>query len=52
MDSDDDYNSGMSSQEDGFEEELQESGDDSMEEGVSLLTYFPEMMLTLLNHRL
>lgn len=35
MDSDDDYNSGMSSQEDGFEEELQESGDDSMGEGVS-----------------
>lgn len=35
MDSDDDYNSGMSSQEDKFEEELQESGDDSMGEGLS-----------------
>ncbi|KAL8768453.1 MAG: hypothetical protein Q9209_005359 [Squamulea sp. 1 TL-2023] len=32
MDSDDDYNSGMSSQEDGFEEELQESGDDNFED--------------------
>lgn len=37
MDSDDDFNSGMSSQEDDeFEEELQESADDSMEEGMSL----------------
>lgn len=36
MDSDDDYNSGMSSQEEGFEETLQESGDDSMDEGLYL----------------
>ena len=36
MDSDDDFNSGMSSQDDEFEEELQESADDSMEEGMVL----------------
>lgn len=34
MDSDDDYNSGMSSQGEGFEDPLQDSAEDSLEEGV------------------
>lgn len=34
MDSDDEYNSGMSSQEGDFEETLHDSDDDSLEEGL------------------
>lgn len=35
MDSDDDYNSGLSSQGEGFDDVLQDSDEDSLEEGIS-----------------
>lgn len=55
MDSDDDYNSGMSSQGDGFEDQLQDSGEDSLEEGMyhnSLWHTVSVMLISMLHSQI